>query len=122
MSKWIPVSERLPNEKGYYLVTYHPCYYDNVSEELEVCIALFRGEDSWPEQKWPKQKYMQIVAWMSLPEPYRKAEQTETEIVKAIIHKMIDDAIIAEDAYPDLRQKMHDAVDEYEPQTERRER
>ena len=24
-----------------------------------------------------------------------------------------------EDAYPDLRQKMHDAVDNYDPQTER---
>ena len=44
--------------------------------------------------------------------------QTETEIAKAIVHKMIDDSVIAEDAYPDLRQKMHDAVDEYEPQTD----
>lgn len=52
----------------------------------------------------------------------RKTElQTEREIAKAIVHKMIDDAVIAEDAYPDLRQKMHDAVDEYEPQTERSE-
>jgi hypothetical protein len=47
--------------------------------------------------------------------------QTETEIAKAIVHKMIDDAVIAEDAYPDLRQRMHNAVDEYEPQTERSE-
>ena len=46
-------------------------------------------------------------------------ERTDTEIAKAIVHKMIDDAVIAEDAYPDLRQKMHDAVDEYEPQMER---
>lgn len=44
--------------------------------------------------------------------------QTDTEIAKAIVHKMIDDAVIAEDAYPDLRQKMHDAVYEYEPQTD----
>ena len=44
--------------------------------------------------------------------------QTETEIARAIVHKMIDDAVLAEDAYPDLRQKMHDAVDEYEPQTD----
>ena len=49
----------------------------------------------------------------------RKTEpQTETKIAKAIVHRMIDDAVIAEDAYPNLRQKMHDAVDEYEPQTE----
>ena len=47
--------------------------------------------------------------------------QTETEIARAIVHKMIDNAVIAEDAYPDLRQKMNDAVDEYEPQTERSE-
>lgn len=53
--------------------------------------------------------------------PTRKFEdvpQMETEIAKAIVHKMIDDAVIAEDAYPDLRQKMHDAVDEYEPRTD----
>lgn len=49
----------------------------------------------------------------------RKTEQTDaeiTELAKEIVHKMIDDAVIAEDAYPDLRQKMHDAVerlDEY---------
>ena len=43
--------------------------------------------------------------------------QTDTETAKAIVHKMIDDAVIAEDAYPDLRQRMHDAVDNYEPQT-----
>jgi len=44
--------------------------------------------------------------------------QTDTEIAKAIVHKMIDDAVIAEDAYPNLRQRLHDAVDEYEPQTD----
>lgn len=47
--------------------------------------------------------------------------QTDIEIARAIVHKAIDDAVIAEDAYPDLRQKMHDAVDNYEPQTERNE-
>ena len=49
--------------------------------------------------------------------------QTETEIAKAIVHKMIDDAVIAEDAYPDLRQRMHEAVerlDEYYPSEDER--
>lgn len=45
----------------------------------------------------------------------RNEPQMETEIARAIVHKMIDDATIAEDAYPNLRQKMHDAVDKYEP-------
>ena len=46
-------------------------------------------------------------------------EHTDIEIARAIVHKAIDDTPIAEDAYPDLRQKMHDAVDNYEPQTMR---
>ena len=55
-------------------------------------------------------------------EPFRVDEpQTDTEIARAIVHKMIDDAVIAEDAYPDLRKRMHDTVDNYEPQTERSE-
>ena len=37
--------------------------------------------------------------------------QTETEIAKAIVHKMIDNSVIAEDAYPSLRQRMHEAVE-----------
>ena len=45
-----------------------------------------------------------------------------TELAKEIVHKMIDNSDIAEDAYPDLRQRMHEAVerlDEYYPsQTE----
>lgn len=44
--------------------------------------------------------------------------QTETEVIRTIIHKMIDNTDLAEDAYPGLRQRLHDAVDEYEPQTD----
>ena len=44
--------------------------------------------------------------------------QTETEVVRTIIHKMIDNTDLAEDAYPGLRQRLHDAVDEYEPKTD----
>ena len=45
------------------------------------------------------------------------SEKLQTDIARAIVHKAIDDTPIAEDAYPDLRQKMHDAVDNYEPQS-----
>lgn len=41
-----------------------------------------------------------------------------TELAKGIVHKMIDNSDIEEDAYPDLRQRMHEAVerlDEYYP-------
>lgn len=46
-----------------------------------------------------------------------------TELVKGIVHKMIDDSDIAEDAYPGLTQRMHEAVeqlDEYYPSEDER--
>ena len=46
-----------------------------------------------------------------------------TELAKEIVHTMIDNSDIAEDAYPDLRQRMHEAVerlDEYYPYEDER--
>lgn len=61
--------------------------------------------------------------WWLADTPQPDAEITE--LAKEIVHKMIDNSDIAEDAYPDLRQRMHEAVerlDEYYPlEDERRE-
>ena len=66
---WIPCSERLPEEKGEYLVTYHPCYWDNVKAEVKVGIDSFCGKTSWS-----KRKHQRVIAWMPLPEPPRLKE------------------------------------------------
>lgn len=57
--KWIPVSERLPEENGYYLTTtmYHEVYCD-----------------FWEEDRFNRTE--EIIAWMPLPEPY-KAESED---------------------------------------------
>lgn len=68
--RWIPVSERLPDEKGEYLVTYHPCYWDDVEDEIKVGIDSFRGKTAWA-----KKKYQRVIAWMPLPEPYKGEER-----------------------------------------------
>ena len=62
---WIPVDEQLPEEKGVYLVTYHPCYWDNVGFEIRVGIDTFRGKTAWAQRK-----YQRVIAWRPLPEPY----------------------------------------------------
>lgn len=59
---WILCSGRLPSEKGEYLVTYHPCYYDIVEPEVKVGIDTFRGKTSWA-----KKKYQKVIAWKPLP-------------------------------------------------------
>lgn len=66
VGEWIPCSDRLPIEKGYYLVSYHPCYWDQVKEDILVGIDHFMGKTSWS-----KRKYQKVIAWKPLPEPYK---------------------------------------------------
>lgn len=68
--QWIPCSERLPKEKKEYLVTYHPCYWDNVTKEIKVGIDTFRGKTTWA-----KKKYQRVTAWMPLPETYMEVDE-----------------------------------------------
>jgi hypothetical protein len=56
--KWIPCSERLPEEDGYYLVTASSAYGDITD------IVLYLSD------RWVK-KASKIKAWKPLPEPYK---------------------------------------------------
>lgn len=67
--EWIPCSDRLPEEKGEYLVTYHPCYWDSVSDEVKVGMDTFRGKTTWA-----KKKYQRVIAWMPMSSPYEVKE------------------------------------------------
>ena len=59
-TRWIPVSERLPEERGYYLTTtmYHA-----------VCFDYWGGECF--------DRTEEIIAWMPLPAPYEPQESEE---------------------------------------------
>lgn len=58
--RWIPVTERLPNNSGRYLVSYDSGY---------VAMALYYESVS----KWGSTK--RIVAWMPLPESYKEDKE-----------------------------------------------
>lgn len=63
--KWIPVTERLPEKKGEYLVAFHPCYWDDVKlDKTVVGVDSFRGKATWA-----KNKFQRVTHWMPLPEP-----------------------------------------------------
>lgn len=63
---WIPVDERLPEEQGEYLVTYHPCYRDDMARQsCDVGIDIFRRKTGWANSKFQK-----VIAWMPFPERY----------------------------------------------------
>lgn len=62
--KWIPVTERLPEKNGLYLVTY-------VNGEANIDFSFFRMKKwhglvsgEWTDCWYP------VTAWMPLPEPY----------------------------------------------------
>ena len=63
-NEWVSVEERLPDNKGEYLVAYHPCIWDFVSDEICVGFDSFRGKTTWA-----KKKYQRVTHWMPLPEP-----------------------------------------------------
>lgn len=77
MSEWISVEERLPETAGEYLVVYHPCHWDAVSEKVCVGIDTFRGKTAWA-----KKKYQRVTHWMPLPESPKEGCDTNGEARK----------------------------------------
>ena len=75
--RWIPCSERLPEEPYGCLVTVwdtNPITMD----EFENILPYFVG---WDGEQWNdgdgEQCPFEVVAWMPLPEPYKGGEQDE---------------------------------------------
>lgn len=61
-TRWIPCSERLPENEGVYLVTFKLSFMNFI----EVCTFTKAG--------WNKVGYDEVIAWMPLPEVYRGGE------------------------------------------------
>lgn len=67
--RWIPCSERLPEENGQYLITVK-------YEHEEGYNDIYAEHGDWSDGKWDMfcfghcGKVESIIAWMPLPEPY----------------------------------------------------
>lgn len=64
MRRWIPVTERLPEVSFNSVLGWDKDY-------KRCCFVQY---DGWGF-KLPSGQYMDIIAWMPLPEPYRKDEK-----------------------------------------------
>lgn len=60
--KWIPVSEKLPEKSGYYLVICYGWYRAGISEYSKI--------HGWREEDGYDGLDDRVLAWMPLPEPY----------------------------------------------------
>lgn len=79
---WIPCSERLPEESGYYLVTYHywsdgnflPKYDDTYVRRLHYQISEHFVGWNYPknvDDRAENDCHKEVIAWQPLPEPYQ---------------------------------------------------
>lgn len=75
--QWIPCSERLPEEEGWYLVTIQNDKTRKRRTENDLfAIGIAEAHKHTP-YKFCKDGHRQtVIAWMSIPEPY-KAESEE---------------------------------------------
>ena len=68
---WIPCSERLPSEKGYYLTTWMSGNETRgLWGEPVVEVLYFKGKQ-WSVQQMAHRR---VIAWQPLPAPYQKGE------------------------------------------------
>ena len=73
-SKWIPCSEKLPEESDYYMA----CVYDEEVDDYDYRKNWFAHKDDYDidESEWRElMPFERVTAWMPLPKPYK--EKTE---------------------------------------------
>ena len=62
VQEWVPVTERLPEDSGYYLVVHQNKYNGSISIAFEMYIKCKIGE--W----WENDYAYDVTHWMLLPE------------------------------------------------------
>lgn len=90
--RWIPCSERLPEEYGEYQITWTTSY---ASKKLFIGDAEYEITGEWDSEndrfkgEWLLHDYMEyyqnvkVIAWMPLPEPYKGERREDADIPKS---------------------------------------
>lgn len=82
---WIACSDRLPEESGYYLVTYHdwsdgnflPKYDNTYVRRLHYQISEHFVGWNYPkniDDRAENDCHKEVIAWQPLPEPYKESD------------------------------------------------
>lgn len=77
-TSWIPCSERLPEERAYYLITVK-------IDGMNGCKPYYEIQTSWYSDKQFVVEYIgdglvarrSVIAWMPLPQPYKAERENQ---------------------------------------------
>ena len=72
--KWIPVSERLP-EDGYGVLVTVNGKHNNITFVDALEIAEYDGDFGWIVEGYPQWTDPNVTAWQPLPEPFEGREE-----------------------------------------------
>lgn len=73
--RWIPVSERLPEESGKYIVTEKVFRLDDREHKGRYNTMVEQAE--YYNDKWQRASFFEVIAWMPLPKPYEEKRGNE---------------------------------------------
>ena len=80
LQEWIPCSKKLPNKSGEYLVTIiksESSVQQGVTDVFIRSLApanILYGEGFGEQLVWRKELWEDVVAWMPLPKPWKRAD------------------------------------------------
>lgn len=71
---WIPVSEELPEEYKYVLVTVNEKHNKTIPDSV-VMIGCYTYEQGWILNGYIDLVNLNVTAWLPLPEPYKEENE-----------------------------------------------
>lgn len=74
VGEWIPVSEELPEEYKYVLVTVNEKHNKTIPDSV-VMIGCYTYEQGWILNGYIDLVNLNVTAWMQLPEPYKEQKE-----------------------------------------------
>jgi hypothetical protein len=69
-TKWVPVSERLPKERGVYIVTEK--VFSVTDKEHTGRFNLMTEQAEFDNGKWRRASFYEVIAWKPLLKPYQE--------------------------------------------------
>lgn len=74
-ASWIPCSERLPEQTGFYLIQHSRKYCEDEMAVAFYSVEEAKSDDDYTWEFETLSDVQEVVAWMPLPKPYKEEQE-----------------------------------------------